>query len=89
MLHQAVDWLNYTYMALRMKRNPLQYGLTLIDLEDDPQLVNRRYNLAGRRCLCDAKFKGFTWVLVHHGLRAATLGESWSRLPLKSWTLPG
>jgi len=57
-LRQAVDWLNYTYMALRMKRNPLQYGLTLMDLEDDPQLVNRRYDLAGHRCLADGKLNG-------------------------------
>lgn len=72
MLHQAVDWLNYTYMTLRMKRNPLQYGLTLMDLEDDPQLVNRRYNLAGRRCLCDAKLKG-----IHVGSDSSRLARGY------------
>lgn len=39
---QAIEWLSYTYLMLRMKRNPLQYGLSMTDVEDDPQLQTRR-----------------------------------------------
>jgi antiviral helicase SLH1 len=32
--HEAVRWLGYTYLFVRMRRNPFQYGLNLlIDLE--------------------------------------------------------
>jgi antiviral helicase SLH1 len=37
-----MEWLSYTYLVLRMRRNPLQYGLTTADVEDDPQLARRR-----------------------------------------------
>ena len=35
-------WLSYTYLLIRMKRNPLAYGLTWADVEDDPSLMQRR-----------------------------------------------
>ena len=38
-----MEWLSYTYLVLRMKRNPLQYGMSIADVEDDPQLAVRRY----------------------------------------------
>ena len=41
-MRQAIEWLSYTYLMLRMKRNPLQYGLSMTDVEDDPQLQTRR-----------------------------------------------
>ena len=31
----AVHWLGYTYLYIRMLRNPTLYGLTKQDLEDD------------------------------------------------------
>ena len=47
---QAIEWLSYTYLYIRMKRNPLQYGLSMNDVEDDPQLTVRRYAIGRLTC---------------------------------------
>ncbi|ODV92088.1 hypothetical protein CANCADRAFT_30350 [Tortispora caseinolytica NRRL Y-17796] len=42
---EGVDWLGYTYMYVRMKKNPLGYGLNWKDVSDDQGLVLRRSEL--------------------------------------------
>ncbi|RYY32345.1 hypothetical protein EON62_05465, partial [archaeon] len=37
-VREAVSWLAYTYLFVRMLRNPLVYGFTWADLESDPML---------------------------------------------------
>lgn len=39
---EAVDWLGYTYLYVRMLRNGGLYGVTLEEAEDDPYLVQKR-----------------------------------------------
>ncbi|KAI8847431.1 Sec63 Brl domain-containing protein [Chytridium lagenaria] len=39
---EAIKWLGYTYLFVRMRKNPFHYGLDWKVLEDDPNL--------GRRC---------------------------------------
>lgn len=39
---EAVDWLGYTYLYIRMLRNGGLYGVTLDDAEQDPYLVQKR-----------------------------------------------
>ncbi|KAJ9110457.1 hypothetical protein QFC19_001583 [Naganishia cerealis] len=49
---EAVEWLGYTYLYVRMRRNPFLYGMEHDVLLEDPQLVNKRNALvrtAGRR----------------------------------------
>ncbi|KAJ3109837.1 activating signal cointegrator 1 complex subunit [Phlyctochytrium planicorne] len=41
-LEEAIKWLGYTYMFVRMRKNPFHYGLDWKVLEEDPNL--------GRRC---------------------------------------
>eukprot|EP00055_Hartaetosiga_balthica_P010039 m.41520 g.41520 ORF g.41520 m.41520 type:complete len:2056 (-) comp7002_c0_seq1:116-6283(-) len=41
-LNEAVNWLSYTYLHVRMRKNPHVYGLLPRDLERDPQLFNHR-----------------------------------------------
>jgi pre-mRNA-splicing helicase BRR2 len=38
----AVDWLGYTYLYIRMLRNGSLYGVTLEEAEDDPYLIQKR-----------------------------------------------
>ncbi|CAH8598661.1 unnamed protein product [Heterobilharzia americana] len=38
-IDEAVTWLSYTYLFIRLRQNPLQYGLTTAVLERDPDLV--------------------------------------------------
>ena len=42
---EAATWLGYTYLYVRMLRNPLLYGVGTDALEDDPQLEARRADL--------------------------------------------
>lgn len=39
---EAVDWLGYTYLYIRMLRNGGLYGVTLEDAEQDPYLIQKR-----------------------------------------------
>ncbi|EIW82415.1 Sec63-domain-containing protein [Coniophora puteana RWD-64-598 SS2] len=42
---EAVRWLGYTYMLVRMKKNPLQYGMGWEEPAEDPDLGKRRLHL--------------------------------------------
>ncbi|KAI5295172.1 hypothetical protein KEM52_002164 [Ascosphaera acerosa] len=44
-INEAVQWLGYSYMFVRMQRNPFAYGIEWSELSDDPQLVERRRSL--------------------------------------------
>ncbi|KAJ9662580.1 putative steryl acetyl hydrolase mug81 [Coniosporium apollinis] len=42
---EAVQWVGYSYLFVRMQRNPLSYGIDWAEIRDDPQLVQRRRKL--------------------------------------------
>lgn len=42
---EAAQWLSYSYLFVRMQRNPLTYGIDWSEIRDDPQLVQRRRKL--------------------------------------------
>ncbi|CDZ98858.1 sec63-domain-containing protein [Phaffia rhodozyma] len=42
---EAVQWMGYTYLFVRMKRNPFNYGMPHDVTADDPQLGNKRHQL--------------------------------------------
>lgn len=42
---EAVQWMGYSYLFVRMQRNPLTYGIDWSEIRDDPQLVQRRRQL--------------------------------------------
>ncbi|KAG2231539.1 Sec63 Brl domain-containing protein [Thamnidium elegans] len=42
---EAVQWLGYTYLYVRMLRNPSLYNVSQDDLEDDPHLEQKRVDL--------------------------------------------
>jgi pre-mRNA-splicing helicase BRR2 len=44
-LKEGVSWLGYTYLYVRMLRNPIDYGITPEEIEEDPHLIKRRVNL--------------------------------------------
>ncbi|EGD81008.1 ASCC3L1 protein [Salpingoeca rosetta] len=44
-LDEAVQWLSYTYLYVRLLRNPALYGVTADDLRNDPKLERFRANL--------------------------------------------
>ncbi|KAI9681508.1 MAG: hypothetical protein M1817_002792 [Caeruleum heppii] len=42
---EAVRWVGYSYLFVRMQRNPLTYGIDWAMIRDDPQLVQKRREL--------------------------------------------
>ncbi|KAI0352820.1 Sec63-domain-containing protein [Trametes cingulata] len=44
-VHDAVQWLGYTYLFVRMRKNPFQYGLAWDEVRDDPYLGAKRNQL--------------------------------------------
>lgn len=42
---EAVQWLGYSYLFVRMQRNPLSYAIDWAEIRDDPHLVERRRKL--------------------------------------------
>ena len=44
-IKDAVNYLSYTYLFVRMLRNPALYGVTPQDLVQDPLLLQRRTDL--------------------------------------------
>ncbi|GAO50439.1 hypothetical protein G7K_4564-t1 [Saitoella complicata NRRL Y-17804] len=44
-IDEAVSWLSYTYLYVRMKKNPLVYGMSREEVADDPLLGSKRREL--------------------------------------------
>lgn len=42
----AVQWIGYSYLFVRMRKSPLTYGIEWAEIRDDPTLVQRRRQLA-------------------------------------------
>lgn len=42
---EAVQWLSYTYLFIRMRKNPLVYGISIDQVHDDPHLGGKRREL--------------------------------------------
>lgn len=45
LFQDAVNWLGYTYLYVRMLRNPTLYGVSHDDRSSDPLLERRRMDL--------------------------------------------
>ncbi|KAF8309549.1 Sec63-domain-containing protein [Clavulina sp. PMI_390] len=57
----GVQWIGYTYLFVRMKRNPFAYGIPYDELSNDPGLRTRREDLikAAAKKLVEARMIGF------------------------------
>lgn len=44
-IQEAVQWLGYSYLFVRMQKSPLNYGIEWAEIRDDPKLVQRRRKL--------------------------------------------
>lgn len=41
-IDEAIEWLSYTYLFVRMRINPQVYGINYTDVQDDPSLERKR-----------------------------------------------
>lgn len=44
-MDEGVRWLGYSYLFVRMRKNPLLYGMVASDVEQDPLLGSKRHSL--------------------------------------------
>ncbi|GAA5868240.1 hypothetical protein JCM8547_002290 [Rhodosporidiobolus lusitaniae] len=44
-MDEGVRWLGYSYLFVRMRKNPLVYGMTAAEVEQDPLLGSKRHTL--------------------------------------------
>lgn len=44
-VREAISWIGYTYLFVRMRREPFIYGMSHDEPRDDPQLGNKRSEL--------------------------------------------
>ncbi|KAL9657052.1 hypothetical protein ABK040_002678 [Willaertia magna] len=49
-IKEGIQWLSYTYLYLRMKQNPMNYGLTHEEVYLDPTLLGTRKRLIESAC---------------------------------------
>ena len=41
-MEEAMEWLSYTYLYVRMRKNPQVYGIKYQELREDPDLWQKR-----------------------------------------------
>jgi activating signal cointegrator complex subunit 3 len=84
---EAVTWLSYTYLHVRMRRNPMAYGVSYEERSADPQLRNKRVELvqSAARHLDDCRM--LRYDARSGNLGVTDLGRVASHFYLKSETI--
>ena len=72
---EAVAWLGYTYLYVRMLRNPSLYGASEADMESDPLLEQRRIDLVHTAALLLDKTQLVRYERKSGQLQATDLGR--------------
>jgi activating signal cointegrator complex subunit 3 len=67
-INEACSWLSYTFLFVRMMRNPLAYGLSFEEWNNDPRLEVKRVNLIkDAACVLDRA------MMIRYDLRSNNL----------------
>ena len=72
---EAVQWIGYSYLFVRMQRNPLTYGIDWAEICDDPQLVQKRRKLVINAARVLQKSQMIIFNEVTEELRAKDVGR--------------
>lgn len=72
---EGVQWLGYTYLYVRMKKNPLSYGIKWDELQNDPLLVQRRRDMIIEAARKLHKLQMIVYDERSNGLIAKDLGR--------------
>lgn len=72
---EAVQWLGYSYLFVRMKREPRNYGIDFAELRDDPMLVQRRRQLVIQAAIVLQKSQMIIYNEKTEELRAKDVGR--------------
>ncbi|KAI9770001.1 MAG: hypothetical protein M1840_003712 [Geoglossum simile] len=74
-VQEAVQWVGYSYLFVRMQRSPLTYGIDWAEIRDDPQLVQRRRLLVVNAAKILQKNQMIIFNEVTEELRAKDVGR--------------
>lgn len=74
-IKEAAAWLGYTYLYVRMLRNPSMYGISDEEIEKDPHLLQRRINLAHSAASILDKHNLIKYDRKTGGFQVTTLGR--------------
>jgi antiviral helicase SLH1 len=72
---EAVQWVGYSYLFVRMQRNPLSYGIDWAEIRDDPKLIQRRRQLVIDAARILAKSQMIIFNETTEELRAKDVGR--------------
>eukprot|EP01135_Chromosphaera_perkinsii_P001316 Nk52_evm43s164 gene=Nk52_evmTU43s164 len=86
-MDEAVQWLSYTYLHVRMCKNPMAYGIPYDEIETDPSLTARRHDMiaAAARSLDKTRMIRFDERTGY--LSATDLGRTASNFYIKHETI--
>jgi len=80
---EAVRWLSYTYLYVRMRKNPLVYGVTYQELKEDPTLEQKRREIVETAARKLDKAKMIRFDERTGSLHATDLGRTASHFYVK------
>ncbi|KAI1074958.1 Sec63-domain-containing protein [Whalleya microplaca] len=72
---EAVQWIGYSYLFVRMQRSPLAYGIEWAEIRDDPTLVQRRRQLAIQAARTLQKSQMIIFNEITEELRSKDIGR--------------
>ncbi|KAI1814355.1 Sec63 Brl domain-containing protein [Poronia punctata] len=74
-IHDAVQWIGYSYLFVRMKKEPMAYGIEWSEIMNDPQLVQRRRQLAIQAARTLQKSQMIIFNAVTEELKSKDIGR--------------
>ena len=80
---EAVNWMAYTYLYVRMLRNPELYGIEPQSKAADPTLIGRRHELVDAAATLLSKSSMIRYDRLSGSLQATALGKIASHYYIK------
>ncbi|OBZ76331.1 putative helicase mug81 [Grifola frondosa] len=74
-IHDGVQWVGYTYLFVRMRKNPFQYGLPREEVAEDPHLGSKRNQLVTNTASRLAEARMITFDRLSGSLAITDLGR--------------
>lgn len=82
-IDEAIEWLSYTYLFVRMRINPQVYGINYMDVQDDMQLERKRRELVTAAAMNLDKAKMIRFNQRTGDLNVTDLGRTASHYYIK------
>lgn len=80
---EAIEWLSYTYLFVRMRINPQVYGINYVDVQDDPSLDRKRRDLVTKSALALDKARMIRFNERTGDMNVTDLGRTASHFYIK------